>query len=143
MLPTIDISLIGILLAVWNVIKVIWDYTTQAFNWITQRALAVFLGSKFWATAFFIVIAVSLLSLLSTLLTAVSNHLLSLIVPSVNNIPSSVVKLACFLFPIHEATDLILFCLSSYGVYFLVINLDFSRRALQRIFTFVSQSWKT
>lgn len=72
MVPTIDFSLIGVVLAIWSGIKFIWDACTKALNWITQRALSLMIGSKIWATAFFLASWGIIVALLGT----VTNFLL-------------------------------------------------------------------
>lgn len=141
MLPTIDISLIGIILAVWNVIKIIWDYTSKALNWITQRALALIIGSKFWATAAFLVAAGVLISVISTIIDRVLNLLFEYAFPSIN-LPNQLIDTVGF-FISEDILEVFTFALSCWLSYEVIVGLDFSRRIFQRLFTILSQAWKT
>lgn len=113
MLPTIDISLIGILLAIWNVFKVIWDYTSKAFNWIMQRALALYLGSKFWATTFFLAAFAVVIALESALISFLVEKLGEF---AVSNIPAEGVRnslvMAATLFPVDVLVEVASFFVS-------------------------------
>lgn len=113
MLPTIDISLIGILLAIWNVFKVIWDYTSKAFNWIMQRALALYLGSKFWATTFFLAAFATCMVLQSLLISSILSLLGTFVVGSisVDSVRQSLIY-AATIFPVDILVDVASFFVS-------------------------------
>lgn len=142
MLPTIDISLIGIILAVWNVFKVIWDYTSKAFNWITQQALALLIGSKFWATAAFLVAAGVIIGFSTTFLSAIANRILSAVFPS-GSLNSQLVDFIGLYIDTSELTTTIAFLTSCIVTYHALLGMDFTRRLFQRIYITLSQGWKT
>lgn len=142
MLPTIDISLIGILLAAWNVIRIIWDYTSKAFNWIMQRALALFIGSKFWATAAFLVAAAVLIGIVSTILQRVITMIFNAVIPS-STVNNSITDVIGYFFDSDKLLSVFTFSLSCWISYQVIVSLDFSRRLFQRLYTILSQGWKT
>lgn len=142
MLPTIDISLIGILLAIWNVFKVIWDYTSKAFNWITQKALAVLIGSKFWATAAFLIAAGVLIGFSTTFLTAIANRVLASVFPS-GSLNTQFVDFIGLYIDTSKLVSTIAFLVSCLVTYHAVVGMDFTRRIFQRLYVTLSQGWKT
>lgn len=142
MLPTIDISLIGIILAVWNVIKVIWDYTSKAFNWIMQRALALFIGSKFWATAAFLVAAGVIIGFSTSFLSAIADKVLASVFPS-GSLNSQFSDFIGLYIDTSKLTSTLAFLVSCIVTYHALLGLDFTRRIFQRMYTILSQGWKT
>lgn len=143
MLPTIDISLIGVLLAIWNVFRVIWDYTSRAFNWITQRALALLIGSKLWATAFLVAAVASLLVLLNTVFTFVISFLGTLAVNAlpVDNVRDSL-KFAAFIFPVDELLSVLTMVFTGLTAVFASEHLTGWWLSLLRLFGLISRSHK-
>lgn len=143
MLPTIDISLIGVIVAIWNVVKVIWDYTSKAFMWIMHQALALLIGSKLWATAAFLAVALVVIHYLSVFLSFAAGQLFSLVSQSASLNDDSLFSIVDFFVDTDALLSVVTYCVSCWTVYRLVISMDFTRRAIQRTFTLLSRSWKT
>lgn len=142
MLPTIDISLIGVLLAVWNVVKIIWDYTSKALNWLMQQALALLIGSKFWATVAFLAVALTIIGFLSTFLSSIADYILALAFPD-GVLDSDVSSLIGFFIDGDDLTSCVTFIISSWATYHIILGMDFTRRLFVRFYTLLSQAWKT
>ena len=142
MLPTIDFSLIGVVLAIWSVIKVIWDWVCKAFDWITQRALALLIGSKFWATAAFIVTGIVIITAFSTIYNKIFELSSSLVISAVD-VPSSVFNFLSLYVDFADLRSLCAFIVSSWTTYFIVCGTVAGLEKARSIFTLLSQSWKT
>lgn len=110
MLPTIDFSLLGLLAAVWAGLKIIWDITCKFFKWVSDKALTLLIGSKFWATAAFFAASVAIMSLLSYVVNAFLSFLVQTAVGSISFAPlrESLIFLGNFL-PLAELGSVLTF----------------------------------
>lgn len=141
MLPTIDISLIGVLLGIWSVFKTIWTYATQALNWITQRALAYIIGSKIWATAVFLVVSIALIAGITALLSTVLSYVGQLAVSTLG-IPDKVVDLLSLYADFDKLTTLFSTLISSWTVYFVVCGTQYGLSRAVKFYTLLTGGFK-
>lgn len=142
MLPTIDFSLIGVVLAIWSVIKVIWGWVCKAFDWITQRALALLIGSKLWATAAFIVTGIVIITAFQTLYDKIFEFTSSLVLSSVE-VPSPIANLMSLYIDFSDLRSLCAFIVASWTTYFIVCGTVSGLEKAKFIFSLLAQSWKT
>lgn len=91
MLPTIDLSLIGILLIIWNVIKTIWQYVWGAIVWAKDHAIALMIGSKIWASATFFALTVVVMAGTSYVLQYISGWVAQMLI---NSLPVASIRQA-------------------------------------------------
>lgn len=79
MIPTIDISFIGICVAIWTVLKTALGWVMHGINFISQKALALLIGSKFWATLAFLVAYLAVCRLVVYVVTLAASYVLDLV----------------------------------------------------------------
>lgn len=144
MVPTIDISLIGIVLAIWGAIKALAHIFMAGLNWVNQHALAVFLGSKFWATAFFIAAFAVVMVLEASLINLFLGLLGSLIV---NTIPigamAEVFKFCACVFPLDIIAECLSFFFAGLSTVFIAENYAMWWIRILGVFQGLARAFKT
>lgn len=142
MLPTIDISLIGVILAIWAVLKTVWGFFCGALDWITQRALALVIGSKLWATAAFVAVAIVIIGALSSIWSLVLDLVGEYVIPQAS-LPSDVLSIIALYVDLAELQGLLSFALACWTSYYVIGGVLAGTRVAREIFTLLSRSWKT
>lgn len=120
MLPTIDFSLIGVVLAIWQVLKFVFSHVLTALEWVSHKMIAVLVSSKIWGTAFFIGLFLLFSVLLGRLLNYVASRILQI---AIAQIPSQNVQRSfnfiATLSPMTYVADLLSYfasCFTNYRV---------------------------
>lgn len=146
MIPVINIPGLGALIAVGAILKTVGGYIFTACNWVKNQVVAVATGSRLWATAFFLTIAIFLIGVLTTVLSKVETYFLSAYMPSIFistndfSFEFSVVNQAI---PLKKVFDLGFWIVNTtLAVYVVDHNIIFFRQLVEK-FRILIGSWKT
>lgn len=145
MIPTIDFSLIGLLALVFSFFKTVWGYFTQALNWITQRALALMIGSRIWATVFFFGIASAIYIVFTSWLSSQIGAVVSSVITT--SFDGSGLErefaVANQIIPVEKVTELLAFALGLLLSYITVVQSKFFVNKCFVGFNLAMKAWKT
>lgn len=144
MLPTIDLSLIGILLIIWNVIKTIWGFIWGAIKWTKDAVASAILGSKLWATVAFLAVSLTVVGLVSVVISAVINWVAGLVYSSLTlSVLSDTIQLVSTIFPLSAVSRVISVYAGCLFFMFTLKKYCFWYSRVCYILTHLKSSWKT
>ena len=141
MFPTIDVGSIGALVVISNIMHKVVSVLIEGTNFIAKKILIVIGGSKIWATAFFLGIALILVGLISTVLSKavafLGSHFIQRVLVSSNfGFEFCVINQAI---PLHKVLDCMWWILNfTLDVYFVERNLAVANRLVDKFMVYVS-----
>lgn len=145
MIPTIDLGSIAAIGAILTFLGKIWGYFVKARNFLIQNMVLLVLGSRAWATFFFVGILIGLFSLLNTAFSVVAGKISSLVWAHVTESYDFGFERAVLgqAFPFSDMVGCITYGWLEVGTYMaFVANYQFVRLAFDKFIGVVS-SWKT
>lgn len=141
MVPVFDISLIGTLTAIWGVLKVVLSSVGKGLDWIAKKALSALVGSKFWATAFFLGLAAIVITAFYSILSACSDALFDALAPDLSFDQNTFILLS-YIVRLSSLSSFLSFLLSLLLSFLAITKISFLFRAFRFLYTTLSSGWK-
>lgn len=142
MVPVFDISLVGTVTAVWAAAKVIFSTIGRGLDWIAKKALSALVGSKFWATAFFVGLAGAVISVFYGLLSLASSAILPSLSASLSFTHETFTILS-YLVRLDSLVSFLNFLASLLMSYLAITKINFVFRGMLTLYKTVTSGWKT
>lgn len=143
MLPTIDFSLIGVVLAIWQVLKFVFTHLLTALEWVSHKMIAVLVSSKVWGTIFFVGFYLLLSVLLARLMTSLTSRIARIIISTIpnSNVQKSFDFISC-LSPFRYVAEVFAFFASCFVNYRVAQQYVIWYCRIRHMYSELSRAWK-
>lgn len=142
MIPTIDISLIGIVGAIWVGLKAIAHYFSVGLQFVLSNVVAFIAGSRLWCTIFFVAAVAALVVLYAYLIRLIMTNIASFAVSLLPHQVSTTVAIMARYFPFDPIFDLISSAFGGLAVSYTVQNYALWYIKLQGVYSALSRAFK-